>query len=75
MKFKKLLLVILMFFCCISCSKKEEKISTISEVNIELQILESYRAGLEELEGGDAIFAAKKFNEVETMFPLSLIHI
>tara|TARA_B100001093_G_scaffold474504_1_gene499232 strand:+ start:57 stop:902 length:846 start_codon:yes stop_codon:yes gene_type:complete len=71
MKLKKLLLVILFFFFCVSCSKKEEKISTIGEVNLELQILESYRAGLEELESGDALFAAKKFNEVETLFPQS----
>ena len=72
MKIKKILLVIVLFIFCVSCSKKETlKISTISEKNIELQILESYKKGLEELEKGDALFAAKKFNEVETMFPQS----
>ena len=71
MKIIKFLLVIKLIVLCISCSKEEVKISTISEKNIELQILESYRSGIEELESGDALYAAKKFNEVETMFPQS----
>ena len=71
MKIIKFLLVIKLIVLCISCSKEEVKISTISEKNIELQILESYRNGIEELESGDALYAAKKFNEVETMFPQS----
>ena len=72
MKIKKILLVIVLFIFCVSCSKKETlKISTISEKNIELQILESYKKGLEELEKGDALFAAKKFNEAEILFPQS----
>tara|TARA_B100000902_G_scaffold43820_1_gene51470 strand:- start:3746 stop:4591 length:846 start_codon:yes stop_codon:yes gene_type:complete len=71
MKIIKFLLVIKLIVLCISCSKEEVKISTISEKNIELQILESYRSGIEELDSGDALYAAKKFNEVETMFPQS----
>ena len=72
MNFKKLLFLFVLVSLCFSCSKKEEtKISVINQKSIELQILESYREGLEELEGGDALFAAKKFNEVEIMFPQS----
>ena len=71
MKIKKIYLVIILIFFTFSCSKEEKKISTINEKNIELQIFESYREGLKELEGGDALFAAKKFNEVEIMFPQS----
>tara|TARA_A100000164_G_scaffold311358_1_gene289316 strand:+ start:58 stop:903 length:846 start_codon:yes stop_codon:yes gene_type:complete len=72
MKIKNFLLIIVLIFLCLSCSKKEvSKISNIDEKDLELQILESYREGLEELEKGDAIFAAKKFNEVEIMFPQS----
>mgnify|MGYP001358543117 CR=1 FL=1 len=71
MKIKKIYLVIIIIFFTFSCSKEEKKISTINEKNIELQIFESYREGLKELEGGDALFAAKKFNEVEIMFPQS----
>ena len=71
MNIKNFLFIIVFSFLFFSCSKEETKISTISEKNIELQILESYREGLEVLESGDALFAAKKFNEVEVMFPQS----
>tara|TARA_B100001175_G_C19399494_1_gene585514 strand:+ start:92 stop:940 length:849 start_codon:yes stop_codon:yes gene_type:complete len=72
MKIKYLFLLLVLSIFCFSCSKKDNsKISIISEKNIELQILESYRKGLEELEDGDALYAAKKFNEVEIMFPQS----
>ena len=71
MKIEKFLLITTLFLICLSCSKEEKKISTISEKSIELQILESYREGLKELDGGDALYAAKKFNEVEIMFPQS----
>ena len=34
-------------------------------------MIEAYKEGLKELEAGDAIFAAKKFNEAEILFPQS----
>ena len=72
MKIKENLFITILVLLCFACSKKEApKISNINEKNLELQILDSYREGLEELEGGDAIFAAKKFNVVEIMFPQS----
>ena len=71
MKIEKFLLITIFFLLCLSCSKEEKKISTISEKSIELQILESYREGIKELDEGDALYAAKKFNEVEIMFPQS----
>ncbi len=71
MKIENFILIIALFFICSSCSKEEKKISTISEKSMELQILESYKEGLKELDGGDALYAAKKFNEVEIMFPQS----
>ena len=72
MKIKNLLFIFILTLFFFSCSKKEtSKNSLIIEKDIELQILESYREGLEELESGDALFAAKKFNEVEIMFPQS----
>ncbi len=71
MKIEKFLLITIFLLLCLSCSKEEKKISTISEKSIELQILESYREGIKELDEGDALYAAKKFNEVEIMFPQS----
>ena len=61
----------LIILLCFSCSKKEIEKSTINEVNLESQMIEAYKEGLKELETGDVIFAAKKFNEAEILFPQS----
>ena len=69
-KFNIVLFIFLTLFN-LSCSKKIEKKSLIVEKNMDMQILEAWNEGLKELEAGDALFAAKKFNEVEILFPQS----
>ena len=61
----------LIILLCLSCSKKEIKKSEIKEVNLESQMIEAYEEGLKELKAGDVIYAAKKFNEAEILFPQS----
>ena len=61
----------LIVLLCLSCSKKEIKKSKINEVNLESQMIEAYKEGLKELKAGDVIYAAKKFNEAEILFPQS----
>ena len=68
---KSLINIIAILLFCVSCSKKVIEKSTIKETNLELQMIEAYKEGLRELERGDAIFAAKKFNEAEILFPQS----
>ena len=68
--FLKLLAIILIIFLN-SCSKKEEKISMIQEKELRLQMIDAYKEGVKALEEGDVLFAAKKFNEVEILFPQS----
>ena len=63
------LLLIILF--CFSCSKKEIKKSVIKEKSLEFQVFEAYEEGVESLEKGDVLFAAKKFNEAEVLFPQS----
>ena len=63
------LLLIILF--CFSCSKKEIKKSVINEKSLDLQVYEAYLEGKEFLENGDVLYAAKKFNEVEILFPQS----
>ena len=63
------LLVIMIF--CVSCSKKEIQKSVITEKSLELQVLEAYQEGMKSLEEGDVLYAAKKFNEAEILFPQS----
>ena len=66
--FFKLILVLLLLF---SCSKKEIKKSIIKEKSLDLQVYEAYLDGKKSLESGDVLFAAKKFNEAEILFPQS----
>ena len=68
---KSLFSFLFIFLFCISCTKKIVEKSEIKETNLELQMIEAYKDGLKELERGDAIFAAKKFNEAEILFPQS----
>ena len=52
-----------------SCSKEVVKENLIKEKSLDLQVIEAYREGVEALESGDVLFAAKKFNEAEILFP------
>ena len=67
-KFIFLFLIIIFF---ISCSKDVKKETNIKEKSLDLQVLEAYNEGMKSLEGGDILFAAKKFNEAEILFPQS----
>ncbi len=71
MNFSKLFNLILIIFLFVSCSKKDLNKSVIKEKNLNLQVLEAYSSGMDSLERGDVLFAAKKFNEAEILFPQS----
>tara|TARA_B110001452_G_scaffold262690_1_gene263057 strand:+ start:862 stop:1695 length:834 start_codon:yes stop_codon:yes gene_type:complete len=62
-----LLSIVLLLF---SCSKKEE-ISIIEDKELQLQMIDAYEAGVVALAEGNAKYAAKKFNEAETLYPQS----
>ena len=62
-------ILITLFF--LSCSKDIKKETIINEKSLELQVLEAYQEGMKSLDKGDVLFAAKKFNEVEILFPQS----
>ena len=66
-------IVVLVFFLNLnSCTKKDEKISIVEEKSLETQMIDAYKAGLEELEKNDVIYAARKFNEAELLYPQSV---
>ena len=67
----KFFLFIALFAILISCSKEEIKESIIKEKSLDLQVLEAYQEGVKSLETGDVLYAAKKYNEAETLFPQS----
>ena len=67
----KILLILTSFLFIWSCGDKTSKTSKITEVDLERQMSNAYKEGYLELERGDAILAAKKFNEAELLFPQS----
>ena len=67
----KCLLLFFILILFVSCSKDVEKESVIKQKSLDLQIREAYSEGLEALEQGEVLFAARKFNEVEILYPQS----
>ena len=72
MKLRKFFLFFSILFFVVSCSKDQERKSVIKEKNLNLQVLEVYKEGMNLLQEGDVLFAAKKFNEAELLFPQSI---
>jgi outer membrane protein assembly factor BamD len=70
MQFYKLFLISIIILS-VSCSKNKPKESPLSGNSLDQQVIEAYEAGKKSLEEGDSLFAAKKFNEAEILFPQS----
>ena len=69
---KNFFLIIFLLIFCINKKKKEEiRESLIKEKSLDLQVLEAYQEGVKSLKSGDVLYAAKKFNEAEILFPQS----
>ena len=65
--------LILIFLGTYSCSSKnDDEIVLIKESSQDLQMMNAYNEGMEALESGDGIVAAKKFNDAEILFPQSV---
>ena len=71
MKIKNIFLFLSILILFISCSKQEVKENIILEKSLEMQVLEAYEQGMNSLNSNDVLFAAKKFNEAEMLFPQS----
>ena len=64
--------LIFFFILLHSCSQKSEEVKTkVEGDSLETQMIQAYNAGVEALDMGDALFAAKKFNEAELLYPQS----
>ena len=63
-------IIILLILIVSGCSKEKNPL-IIKEKDLELQMIDSYRDGIENLEKGDGLTAAKKFNEAELLYPQS----
>ncbi len=63
--------IIILFFLYSCSGKDNEKVSAISDGELETQMIEAYKEGMRELEKGDVIYASRKFNEAELLYPQS----
>ena len=68
---QKIFFILVLFLSSCSQNNNIEKSTKISGDNIEQQMISSYKDGLLALEQGDVLFAVKKFNEAELLFPQS----
>ena len=59
--------LIILFFLYSCSGKDNEKVSVISDGELETQMIEAYKEGMRELEKGDVIYASRKFNEAELL--------
>ena len=71
MSIKNIFLILSISILITACSKKEVKENVILEKSLEMQVLEAYQEGMKALNSNDVLFAAKKFNEAEILFPQS----
>ena len=68
----KILVCFIVLILFASCSKETSRKSVIKEKSLELQVQEAYKEGMEALNDGDVLYAAKKFNEAEVLFPQAI---
>ena len=54
------------------CTSSKELKKEIVEKDLEKQMVEIYKEGIKGLEEGDNLYAAKKFNEAEAIYPQSI---
>jgi len=64
---------ILFLILLLSCSNdsKKEIVTKVEGNSLEDQMIEAYEAGVKALDGGDVLYAVKKFNEAELLYPQS----
>ena len=72
MNINKFFSVFVIFLFFLSCSKKIETDEALKERSLDLQMIEAYEQGISALKSGDVLFAAKKFNEAEILYPQSI---
>ncbi len=70
-KFLRFILIITLIFLTNCNNNSEKKVSVIEEKNLDLQMIDSYKEGLQLLEEKFPLEAAKKFSEAELLYPQS----
>ena len=70
---KHIIFLFIYIIFIVSCSKDKSKIDQVLlEQDVEAEMILAYKEGMKQLEKGDALYASKKFDEAEILFPQSI---
>jgi len=71
--FKHIIFLFIYIIFIVSCSKDKSKVDQVLlEQDIEAEMILAYKEGMKQLEKGDALYASRKFDEAEILFPQSI---
>ena len=71
--FKRIIFLFIYIIFIASCSKDKNKVDQVLlEQDIEAEMIIAYKEGMDQLEKGDALYASRKFDEAEILFPQSI---
>ena len=70
---KHIIFLFIYLIFVVSCSKDKSKVDTVLlQQDVEAEMVLAYKEGMRQLELGDALYASKKFDEAEILFPQSI---
>jgi len=70
---KHIIFLFIYLILVVSCSKDKGKVDQVLlEQDIEAEMIVAYKEGMKQLEEGDALYASRKFDEAEILFPQSI---
>ena len=70
---KHIIFLFIYIIFIVSCSKDKSKVDQVLlEQDIEAEMILAYEEGMRQLEKGDALYASRKFDEAEILFPQSI---
>ena len=71
--FKHIIFLFIYIIFIVSCSKDKSKVDQVLlEQDVEAEMILAYKEGMKQLERGDALYASRKFDEAEILFPQSI---
>ena len=70
---KHIIFLFIYIIFIVSCSKDKSKVDQVLlEQDVEAEMIVAYREGMKQLKKGDALYASRKFDEAEILFPQSI---
>ena len=71
--FKHIIFLFIYLIFVVSCSKDKSKVDAVLlQQDVETEMIVAYKEGMRQLELGDALYASRKFDEAEILFPQSI---